>query len=47
VVDADLRTAARGALACDGTAARAHAERYSWAACAQGFRRQLEPLTTA
>ncbi|GGC26274.1 GDP-mannose-dependent alpha-mannosyltransferase [Siccirubricoccus deserti] len=47
VVDADLRAAALAALACDRAAARAHAERYSWAACATGFRRQLAPLATA
>jgi glycosyltransferase involved in cell wall biosynthesis len=47
VVDADLRTAALGALACERAATRAHAERYSWAACAAGFRRQLVSLAIA
>ena len=44
VVDADLRTAALAALGCDRAAARRHAERYSWEACAASFRRQLVPM---
>jgi glycosyltransferase involved in cell wall biosynthesis len=44
VVDADLRAAAMAALACDRAAARRHAERYSWEACAASFRRQLVPM---
>jgi glycosyltransferase involved in cell wall biosynthesis len=43
-LDADLRRAALAALGCDRAAARRHAERYSWEACAAGFRRQLVPL---
>ncbi|WP_431271532.1 hypothetical protein [Dankookia sp. P2] len=44
VVDADLRAAALAALGCDRAAARRHAERYSWEACAAVFRRQLVPI---
>jgi glycosyltransferase involved in cell wall biosynthesis len=44
VVDHDLRKACLGALQCDRSAARALAERYSWRACAEDFRRNLEPL---
>ncbi|WP_235907740.1 glycosyltransferase family 4 protein [Siccirubricoccus phaeus] len=44
VVDEDLRAAALAALHCDRAVARAHAERFSWEACAMGFRRQLVPL---
>jgi glycosyltransferase involved in cell wall biosynthesis len=40
----DLRTAALSALECSRAAARAHAEKYSWLACAKEFRRNLEPL---
>jgi glycosyltransferase involved in cell wall biosynthesis len=41
VLDQDLGRAARAALRLDRAAARAHAERYSWAACAAAFRRQV------
>jgi len=44
VVDHDLKKACLEALNCDRTAARALAERYSWRACAEEFRRNLEPL---
>ena len=44
VVDEDLRKACLEALKCERTAARALAERYSWRACAEEFRRNLEPL---
>lgn len=44
VVDMDLRKACLEALKCDRAAARALAERYSWRACAEEFRRNLEPL---
>jgi len=44
VVDTDLRKACLEALQCDRGAARALAERYSWRACAEEFRRNLEPL---
>ena len=41
VVDADLRQAALQALDCDRLVCRAHAERYSWHACATTFRGQV------
>ena len=41
--DGDLRTACLEALACDRGACRAHAEQYSWAACADDFLRHLAP----
>jgi len=44
VLDTDLRRAALAALDCDRAAARRHAERYSWEACAASFRRQLVPM---
>jgi glycosyltransferase involved in cell wall biosynthesis len=44
VLDTDLGAAARAALDCDRAACRAHAERYSWEACAASFRRQLVPI---
>lgn len=44
VVDMDLRKACLEALQCDRATARALAERYSWRACAEEFRRNLEPL---
>ena len=44
VLDEDLRTAALAALDCDRAAARRHAERYSWEACAASFRKQLVPM---
>lgn len=43
-LDGDLGAACRRALACDRGAARAHAERFSWPACAAAFRAQLVPL---
>ena len=44
VLDEDLRTAALAALDCDRAAARRHAERYSWEACAASFRKLLVPM---
>jgi glycosyltransferase involved in cell wall biosynthesis len=44
VLDEDLGRAATAALRCDRARCRAHAERYSWAACAAAFRRQLVPI---
>jgi glycosyltransferase involved in cell wall biosynthesis len=41
--DGDLRAACLNALACDRSACRAHAEQYSWAACAEDFLRHLAP----
>jgi glycosyltransferase involved in cell wall biosynthesis len=41
----DLRTAALAALQGDRAACRAHAERFSWRACAEMFRSHLVPLT--
>lgn len=46
-VDADLRAAALRALAADRDACRAHAERFSWRACAEGFLQALVPLRPA
>ena len=43
-VDTDLRAAALLALQCDRTACRAHAERYSWRACAETFLSHLMPM---
>jgi glycosyltransferase involved in cell wall biosynthesis len=43
-VNADLRTAALEALEADRAACRAHAERYSWRACAEMFLSHLVPL---
>jgi glycosyltransferase involved in cell wall biosynthesis len=43
-VNADLRLAALGALDGDRAACRAHAERYSWRACAEIFLSHLVPL---
>jgi glycosyltransferase involved in cell wall biosynthesis len=43
-VDADLRIAALDALTADRLACRAHAERYSWRACAEIFLSHLVPL---
>jgi glycosyltransferase involved in cell wall biosynthesis len=43
-VDADLRAAALHALAADRAACRAHAERFSWRACAETFLSHLVPL---
>jgi glycosyltransferase involved in cell wall biosynthesis len=44
VVHTDLRIAAIEALKADRTACRAHAERYSWRACAEIFLSHLVPL---
>ncbi|MBY0564102.1 MAG: glycosyltransferase family 1 protein [Hyphomonadaceae bacterium] len=44
VVDMDLRKACLQALELKREDARALAERYSWRACAEEFRRNLEPL---
>ncbi|MES1197019.1 MAG: glycosyltransferase family 1 protein [Pseudomonadota bacterium] len=43
-VNDDLRAAALEAFQCDRAATRAVADRYSWRACAEEFRRNLEPL---
>jgi glycosyltransferase involved in cell wall biosynthesis len=43
-VDADLRVAALRALDGDRAACRAHAERFSWKACAETFLSHLVPL---
>ena len=43
-VNADLRLAALAALDADRAACRAHAERYSWRACAELFLSHLVPL---
>lgn len=43
-VDPDLRAACLAALAADRTACRAHAERFSWRACAETFLSHLVPL---
>jgi glycosyltransferase involved in cell wall biosynthesis len=43
-VNADLRVAALAALGADRAACRAHAERYSWRACAEVFLSHLVPL---
>ena len=43
-VNADLRTAALQALEADRAACRAHAERFSWRACAETFLSHLVPL---
>ncbi len=43
-VDADLRAAALRALDADRAACRAHAERFSWRACAEMFLASLVPL---
>jgi glycosyltransferase involved in cell wall biosynthesis len=44
VVDRDLKTACLEALKLSREDARALAEKYSWRACAEDFRRNLEPL---
>ncbi|MGQ0533250.1 MAG: glycosyltransferase family 4 protein [Caulobacteraceae bacterium] len=44
VVDRDLRKACLEALSLRREDARALAEKYSWRACAEDFRRNLEPL---
>jgi 1,2-diacylglycerol 3-alpha-glucosyltransferase/glucuronosyltransferase len=43
-VNADLKAAALDALTADRQACRAHAERYSWRACAETFLSHLVPL---
>jgi glycosyltransferase involved in cell wall biosynthesis len=43
-VNADLRAAALDALTADRLACRAHAEQYSWRACAEVFLSHLVPL---
>ena len=43
-VNADLRLAALAALDADRAACRAHAERYSWRACAEIFLSHLVPM---
>jgi glycosyltransferase involved in cell wall biosynthesis len=43
-VNTDLRLAALEALSADRAACRAHAERYSWRACAEVFLSHLVPL---
>jgi glycosyltransferase involved in cell wall biosynthesis len=43
-VDHDLKKACLEALKCSREATRALAEKYSWRACAEEFRRNLEPL---
>jgi len=44
-LDEDLRSACLRALGADRTACRAHAERFSWSACARRFRDNLVPVT--
>jgi glycosyltransferase involved in cell wall biosynthesis len=44
IVDRDLRKASLDALNLKREDARALAEKYSWRACAEDFRRNLEPL---
>lgn len=44
IVDKDLRKACLAALELSREDARALAERYSWRACAEEFRKNLEPL---
>jgi glycosyltransferase involved in cell wall biosynthesis len=43
-VDDDLKKACLEALACSRERARDYAETFSWRACAEDFRRNLEPL---
>jgi glycosyltransferase involved in cell wall biosynthesis len=45
-LDEDLRAACLRALDADRAACRAHAERFSWAACAQRFRESLARIGT-
>ncbi len=40
----DLKAACLEALACGRGAARAHAEKFSWAVCVEEFQRNLQPL---
>ena len=44
-LDQDLRAGCLRALTIDRALCRAHAERYSWQACAERFRDSLAPLT--
>ena len=44
IVDDDLRKAALEALKLDRKTARTYAETFSWRACAEDFRRNLQPL---
>jgi hypothetical protein len=44
IVDRDLKKACLEALKLSRKDARSLAERYSWRACAEEFRRNLEPL---
>jgi len=46
-LDEDLRAMALRALGADRAACRAHAERFSWAACADSFVANLVPLRAA
>ncbi|WP_237217261.1 glycosyltransferase family 4 protein [Falsiroseomonas oryziterrae] len=46
-MDQDLRTACLRALEVDRATCRAHAERFSWAACARRFRDALVPALAA
>jgi glycosyltransferase involved in cell wall biosynthesis len=46
-LDADLRAAALRALTLDRAACRPYAERFSWAACVDGFAANLVPLIEA
>jgi glycosyltransferase involved in cell wall biosynthesis len=43
-LDDDLRAACLRALDIPRTAARAHAERFSWTACARQFAEHLRPV---
>ncbi len=43
-VNEDLKVAALEALKCDRAVTRTYAEKFSWRACAEEFRRNLEPL---
>jgi len=43
-INEDLKVAALAALQCDREVTRKYAEGYSWRACAEEFRRNLEPL---
>ena len=43
-IDADLRAACLRALDADRDACRAHAERFSWRACAEVFLQNLAPV---
>jgi glycosyltransferase involved in cell wall biosynthesis len=43
-INDDLRAACLEALTCSRAVTRAHAEKFSWRACAEDFRRNLQPL---